>query len=89
MEQIYRQQPFGLYRPADEHDACGIGLAANLNGIPSHEIVENGIVILTRLMHRGAAGSDPETGDGAGLLLTIPDGFFRKQVDFELPEAGK
>ena len=88
MEQIYRQRPFGLYHPAGEHDACGIGLAANLNGVPSHEIVENGIVILTRLMHRGAAGSDPETGDGAGLLLTIPDGFFRKQVDFELPEAG-
>ena len=88
MEQLFRQQPRGLYDPEHEHDACGVGLAADLNGKASHDIVKNGITILTRLMHRGAAGSDPETGDGAGLLLTIPDAFFRKCVPFELPPAG-
>ena len=88
-EQIFRPRAFGLYRPEQEHDACGVGLVANLLEGPSHDIVEKGITILTRLMHRGAAGSDPETGDGAGLLLTIPDEFFRAKVDFELPEAGK
>jgi len=88
MEQIFRQQPYGLYRPEQEHDACGVGLAANLNGEASHDIVEKGITILTRLMHRGASGSDPETGDGAGLLLTIPDEFFRKNAGIELPPAG-
>ena len=89
MEQIFRQRPSGLYHPEQEHDACGVGLAANLKAKASHDIVEKGITILTRLMHRGAAGSDPETGDGAGLLLTIPDAFFRKHVPFALPEAGK
>ena len=73
MGQIFRQQPSALYNPALEHDACGVGLAANLNGEAGHDIVVKGITILSRLMHRGAAGSDPETGGGAGLLLTIPD----------------
>ena len=88
MEQIFRQQPYALYQPDQEHDACGVGMAANLNGEPSHEIVEKGIAILTRLMHRGAAGSDPETGDGAGLLLNLPDEFFRKHSGLKLPKAG-
>ena len=87
MEQLFRQRPEGLYDPELEHDACGVGLAANLSGEASHDIVKNGITILTRLMHRGAAGSDPETGDGAGLLLTIPDEFFRKYSGVELPPA--
>ena len=71
-----RQQ--GLYRSEYEHDACGVGMVANLSGGASHEIVVNGMTILKRLMHRGATGNDPETGDGAGLLMKIPHGFFMK-----------
>ncbi|MGL6195720.1 MAG: glutamate synthase central domain-containing protein, partial [Thermoguttaceae bacterium] len=69
-----------------EHDACGIGLVATLTNEPRHEIVKMGIKVLKRLIHRGAAGSDPETGDGAGILTAIPDMFFRKNLGFELPE---
>ncbi len=72
----YRQQ--GLYRSEYEHDACGVGMVANLSGEASHDIVEKGMTILKRLMHRGATGNDPETGDGAGLLMKIPRGFFNK-----------
>ena len=71
-----RQQ--GLYRSEYEHDACGVGMVANLSGEASHEIVVSGMTVLKRLMHRGATGNDPETGDGAGLLMKIPHGFFRK-----------
>ena len=71
-----RQQ--GLYRREYEHDACGVGMVANLSGEASHEIVVSGMTVLKRLMHRGATGNDPETGDGAGLLMKIPHGFFRK-----------
>ena len=73
-----RQQ--GLYRSEYEHDACGVGMVANLSGEANHDIVTNGLTILKRLMHRGATGNDPETGDGAGLLMRIPHGFFRKVV---------
>ena len=72
----YVQQ--GLYRREYEHDACGVGMVANLSGEASHDIIEKGMTILKRLMHRGATGNDPETGDGAGLLMKIPHGFFRK-----------
>ena len=72
----YVQQ--GLYRREYEHDACGVGMVANLSGAASHDIVEKGLAILKRLMHRGATGNDPETGDGAGLLMKIPHAFFRK-----------
>ncbi len=68
----------GLYRAEYEHDACGVGMVANLSGAADHGIVEKGMTILKRLMHRGATGNDPETGDGAGLLLKIPHGFFKK-----------
>ncbi len=89
-QQIFRQQPQGLYDPRQEHDACGVGMVADLNGRASHDIVTKGITILCRLMHRGAAGSDPETGDGAGLLLSMPDEFFRARSGVKkLPEAGK
>ena len=71
-------QQRGLYRTEFEHDACGVGMVANLSGEASHAIVEKGMTILKRLMHRGATGNDPETGDGAGLLLRIPHEFFRK-----------
>ena len=78
----------GLYSFSNEHDACGVGLVADLNNVPSHKIVTMGLTVLKRLMHRGAAGGDPDTGDGAGLLLAIPDAFFRKRVK-PLPAAGK
>ena len=74
----HRQQ--GLYRSEYEHDACGVGLVANLSGKADHAVVEHGMTVLKRLMHRGATGNDPQTGDGAGLLLEIPRGFFRKAV---------
>ena len=68
----------GFYRSEYEHDACGVGMVANLSGETSHDIVEHGLTVLKRLMHRGATGNDPETGDGAGLLMKIPHAFFRK-----------
>ena len=74
-----RQQ--GLYRSEYEHDACGVGLVADLGNRASHDIVVKGLTILKRLMHRGATGNDPETGDGAGLLLKIPHGFFRERLE--------
>ena len=76
-----------MYDRAFEHDACGVGLVANINNIASHDIVTSGLTILKRLMHRGATGNDPETGDGAGLLVQLPDQFFRKQIK-NLPPQG-
>jgi len=70
----------GLYRSEYEHDACGVGMVANLSGEAGREIVVNGMTVLKRLMHRGATGNDPETGDGAGLLMKIPRGFFTGKV---------
>ena len=78
----------GLYSFDNEHDACGVGLVADLKNKPTHRIVEMGLTILKRLTHRGAVGSDPETGDGAGLLMSMPDEFFRRELGDELPEAG-
>ncbi|PKG24333.1 glutamate synthase large subunit [Niallia nealsonii] len=80
----------GLYRPEFEHDACGIGLYAHIKGEATHEIVTNGLSMLCKLDHRGGQGSDPLTGDGAGLMVQIPDAFFRKELnDFTLPEKGQ
>ena len=81
------RQP-GLYRREFEHDACGVGMVANLSGEASHDIVEKGMTILKRLMHRGATGNDPETGDGAGLLMKIPHGFFRKVMEEAFSHKG-
>jgi glutamate synthase domain-containing protein 2/glutamate synthase domain-containing protein 1/glutamate synthase domain-containing protein 3 len=81
----------GLYDPAQEHDACGIGFVADLRRGPSHDIVAMGTEILCNLTHRGAAGSDEHTGDGAGLLLQTPDRFLRRVADengFGLPALG-
>ena len=78
MNQQGKCEERGLYRSEYEHDACGVGMVANLSGEASHDIVVKGMTILKRLMHRGATGNDPETGDGAGLLMKIPHGFFRK-----------
>ena len=69
----------GLYDPQWEHDACGIGAVVNISGRRDHAIVEYGKQVLLNLMHRGAAGADESTGDGAGILLQIPHGFFRAQ----------
>jgi glutamate synthase domain-containing protein 2/glutamate synthase domain-containing protein 1/glutamate synthase domain-containing protein 3 len=78
----------GLYDPKFEHDACGVAFVARLTGGPSHEVVQRGLVAIEHLFHRGAQGADPETGDGAGLLLQIPDRLLRRVVDFELPPPG-
>ena len=77
----------GLYDSHFEHDACGVGLVASLDNVASHDIVAHGLTVLKRLMHRGATGNDPETGDGAGLLVQIPDAFFRQRVK-NLPPKG-
>jgi glutamate synthase (NADPH) large chain len=78
----------GLYDPTREHDACGVAFVATLTGIPSHDIVDKALTALRNLEHRGASGSEPDSGDGAGILIQIPDAFFREVVDFSLPEAG-
>ena len=85
---MQKQRNLGMYRREFEHDACGVGLIADLDNIPSHRIVANGLTVLKRLMHRGAVGNDPETGDGAGMLVQIPDAFFRRHVG-NLPPAGE
>ena len=72
-------QPQGLYHPQNEHDACGMGLVANIRGEKSHEIIRKGLEVLINLTHRGAAGCDPETGDGAGILIQIPHEFFAQE----------
>ncbi len=78
----------GLYDPAYEHDACGVAFVATLTGVPDHAIIAKGLEALRNLDHRGATGADPATGDGAGILMQVPDGFLRAQVGFDLPEAG-
>ncbi|WP_245293975.1 glutamate synthase large subunit [Methylobrevis pamukkalensis] len=81
----------GLYQPAREHDACGVGFIARMNGEKSHQIVADGLKILENLTHRGAVGADPLMGDGAGMLVQIPDAFFRDEcgkLGFTLPEPG-
>ena len=90
------QQPFsavpvaqGLYDPSAERDACGVAFVATLTGEPSHGIVRKAITALHNLDHRGASGAEPDSGDGAGILITMPDAFLRAVVPFELPEQGQ
>ena len=81
----------GLYDPRFEHDACGVGMVANVKGVKSHSVVKQGLEVLCNLEHRGARGADPETGDGAGVLIQMPHGFFATQcsdLGMELPEPG-
>jgi len=78
----------GLYDPRYEHDACGVGLVADLSGRRGHDTVAKALTVLANLDHRGAKGSDPQTGDGAGILTQIPDEFFRDVCDFALPPLG-
>src|SRR2546429_2916211 len=81
--------PQGLYDPAYEHDACGVAFVADLTGRRSHDVVRKGLAALCRLDHRGARGAEPNTGDGAGIMLQVPDAFYRAVVDFPLPPAGR
>jgi len=84
--------PQGLYNPANEHDACGLGFVVNIKGEASHDIVLKGLQILLNLAHRGASGCDAETGDGAGVLIQIPHKFFAKEstaLGFTLPPPGE
>ena len=88
---FHMKKPRGLYDPAYEHDACGVGVVANLNGVKSYDIIRNAIRVLVNLEHRGACGCDPHTGDGAGLLFQLPHAFFKRQCrlgGISLPEAG-
>src|ERR1700757_499321 len=78
----------GLYDSRFEHDACGVGFVADLKARGGHDVVANALRVLCNLEHRGAAGADPDTGDGAGILTQIPDAFFRAVTGFELPAAG-
>jgi len=81
----------GLYRPDQEHDACGVGFIAHIKGVKSHSIVEQGLQILRNLTHRGAVGADPLAGDGAGILIQMPDAFLRrefKKQGISLPAVG-
>ncbi|HWA38885.1 MAG TPA: glutamate synthase-related protein [Burkholderiales bacterium] len=85
-------QAQGLYSPANEHDACGVGFVAHIKGKKSHTIVEQGLTVLRNLTHRGAVGWDPKLSDGAGLLIQIPDRFYREEMarqGVKLPPAGQ
>ncbi len=85
-------EPQGLYHPANEHDACGVGFVAHIKGKKSHSIVEQGLTVLRNLTHRGAVGWDPKLSDGAGLLIQIPDKFLREVMakqGMKLPPAGQ
>ena len=82
----------GLYDPSNEHDACGVGFVAHLKGQKSHQIVKDGLFMLENLTHRGAVGADPLMGDGAGILIQIPDDYFRAEMaaqGVELPPPGE
>ena len=87
-DQTRRPSPGGLYAADHEHDACGVALLADLTGRRDHAIVQKAITALLRLEHRGARGAEPNTGDGAGILIQVPDAFYRDVVDFELPPEG-
>ena len=84
---ISRPKKQGLYDPAYEHDACGIGFVAHIKGEKSHGIVQDGLTILKNLAHRGAVGADPKAGDGVGILIQMPDAFLRKMLS-PLPALG-
>ncbi len=81
-------QAQGLYNPAQEHDACGVAMVATLNKVATHEIVAKALTALRNMEHRGASGAEPDSGDGAGILIQIPDKFYRSVVDLKLPPVG-
>src|ERR671921_2794723 len=85
---MYGRPPFpaeGLYDGRHEHDACGVAFVATLTGEPSHDIVAKAVTALRNLDHRGAVGAESNTGDGAGIVIQVPDRFFREVADFPLP----
>ena len=86
---VTRAPDGGLYDPRFEHDACGVALVADLRGRASHTLVLQAIGALEHLAHRGATGSEEDSGDGAGILIQVPDAFYREVVDFDLPERGR
>src|SRR2546425_9992545 len=91
-EELEQAQALGLYRDANEHDACGVGFVAHIKGRRAHSIVEQGLKILENLDHRGAVGADKLMGDGAGILIQIPDDYFRAEMGalgVELPPLGE
>ena len=82
----------GLYDPSQEHDACGVGFVVDIKGRQSHGVIEQGLQILLNLLHRGACGCEANTGDGAGVLIQMPDRFLRKAtaaLGFALPPLGQ
>src|ERR687883_166567 len=81
-------QAQGLYDPAYEHDACGVAFVADVAGRRSHEVVEKGLRALCRMDHRGARGAEPNTGDGAGIMIQVPDEYCRAVAGVDLPPAG-
>jgi glutamate synthase (NADPH/NADH) large chain len=92
MNHGFHPQASGLYDPANEHDACGVGFVAHIKGKKSHSIVDQGLTVLRNLTHRGAVGWDPKLSDGAGILTQIPDRFFRESMarqGIKLPPAGQ
>ena len=92
MNRSFYPQASGLYDPANEHDACGVGFVAHIKGKKSHSIVDQGLTVLCNLTHRGAVGWDPKLSDGAGILTQIPDRFFRESMarqGIKLPPAGQ
>ena len=92
MDRLKDLADHGLYSPEQEHDSCGVGVVANIKAGKSHQIIDEGLQVLVNLGHRGAAGCDPETGDGAGILVQMPDEFFRQECDrlnIVLPPAGE
>jgi glutamate synthase (ferredoxin) len=81
----------GLYSPEFEHDACGMGFVSQIKGQKSHQIIEQALEVLVNLSHRGASGSEENTGDGAGILIQLPDRFLRQKMESKgvnLPEKG-
>jgi glutamate synthase (NADPH) large chain len=88
-ERFGRFPSSGLYKPETEKDACGLAMVATLRGTPGYDIIETALNALRNLEHRGAVGSDAGTGDGAGILMQVPDAFFRTQLKFALPESGR
>ena len=81
----------GLYVPELEHDSCGVGCVANINGRKSHKTVKDALTMLKNMEHRGATGSDPKTGDGAGILIQVPHQFYKdelREFGINLPDEG-
>src|SRR3954449_2681628 len=83
--------PQGLYDPRFEHDACGVGFVCHMKGNASNSIVDNALEMLERMNHRGACGCEPDSGDGAGIMVKLPDKFLRREMGKKgvaLPKAG-